>query len=202
MKAIEEYQFIRNLLKDNRVEEAKDIAPSVLDLRRIYTSANYEQYKRFCSTGLLGTEEYDLLPYEKYKEEPKDLYISSDLQVTATLVASGMKMIDLKVIDGKGHFILSNKAKSITLATPELNPNEMAEIMNLQGINLNAVFTPLDERNAPVYKVDKELETKTPSNRLRATLWRLWEQEGSKGDFDQEFYNMNKFIEVVKEKLE
>ncbi len=120
MKAIEEYRFIRNLLKDNRVEEAKDITPSVLDLRRIYTSANYEQYKRFCSTGLLGTEKYDLLPYEKYKEEPKDLYISSDLQVTATLVASGMKMIDLKVIDGKGHFVLSNKVKCEEIATAHL----------------------------------------------------------------------------------
>jgi hypothetical protein len=79
----------------------------------------------------------------------------------------------------------------------------MAEIMNLQGINLVALFTPQEKLDAPKYKVDKELETKTPSNRLRNTLYVLWEQEGATGEFD-DFYKkmMNKFIELVKDKLE
>lgn len=91
----------------------------------------------------------------------------------------------------------------ISFTTPELTPEEKAEFMRLQGMNLVALFNPLDEKDAPKYVVDKEIETKTPSNRLRNTLYVLWEQEGGKGDFD-EFYKryMEKFIEAVKEKLQ
>ena len=91
----------------------------------------------------------------------------------------------------------------LSVSTPELTPEEKAEFMRLQGVNVIALFTPLDDIAAPKYKVDKEIETKTPSNRLRNTLYVLWEQEGSKGDFD-EFYKryMEKFIDLIKEKLE
>lgn len=91
----------------------------------------------------------------------------------------------------------------LSLTTPELTPEEKAEFMRLQGVNLIALFTPLDEKDAPRYVVDKEIETKTPSERLRNSLYVLWEQEGSRGEFD-EFYkkSMEKFIEIVKERLE
>lgn len=90
----------------------------------------------------------------------------------------------------------------ITMGTPELSPEEKAEFMKLQGVNLTALFTPLDEKNAPKYKVDKELETKTPANRLRNVLYVLWEHSGSQGDFN-DFYRiqMEKIIEVIKGKL-
>ena len=96
-----------------------------------------------------------------------------------------------------------DRSLSITLSTPELYPNEMAEIMNLQGVNLISLFTPLDEKDAPKYIVNRDIETKTPSNRLRNTLYVLWEQEGGKGEFD-EFYKryMEKFIDLVKDKLQ
>ena len=91
----------------------------------------------------------------------------------------------------------------VSFTTPELSPEEKAEFMRLQGMNLIALFTPLDEPNAPEYIVDKEIETKTPSNRLRNVLFVLWTQEGSKGEFD-EFYKkyIEKFINAIKEKLE
>jgi hypothetical protein len=91
----------------------------------------------------------------------------------------------------------------ISMTTPELSPEEKAEFMRLQGVNIDATFVPLEEKNAPKYKIDKEIETKTPSNRLRNTLYVLWEQEGGKGEFD-EFYKkyIEKFINVVKERLE
>jgi hypothetical protein len=90
----------------------------------------------------------------------------------------------------------------LTMVTPELSPEDKVEIMNIQGVSLMALFTPLDEKNAPKYKIDKELEQKTPSNRLRNALYVLWEQSGSKEEFD-DFYKkqMERFIEVVKEKL-
>ena len=83
----------------------------------------------------------------------------------------------------------------LSATTPELTPEEKAEFMRLQGNNLIATFKPLDEPKAPEYKIDKELETKTPSNRLRSVLYVLWEQEGSKDEFDA-FYKMyiEKFI--------
>lgn len=44
---------------------------------------------------------------------------------------------------------------------------------------------------------------KTPSQRLRAVLYILYQQEGAKGDFEA-FYNnrMEKLIEVIKAKLD
>lgn len=96
-----------------------------------------------------------------------------------------------------------DRSLSLSLSTPELDPNEMAEIINLQGANLICLLTPLDEKDAPKYVIDKELEQKTPSTRLRGVLYVLWEQSGSKGNFD-DFYRvkMEGIIEAVKNKLE
>lgn len=90
----------------------------------------------------------------------------------------------------------------LSVATPELTATEKAEVMGLQGQNLVCLFTPLDEKHAPLYKVDKELESKTPSQRLRGVLYRYWEFQGSKGEFD-DFYKryLNSIIESVKDKL-
>ena len=91
----------------------------------------------------------------------------------------------------------------LSMTTPELTPEEKAEFMRLQGVNLIALFSPLDEKDAPKYVVDKEIETKTPSNRLRNTLYVLWEQEGARGEFDEFYKNkMEKFIDAIKDKLE
>lgn len=90
----------------------------------------------------------------------------------------------------------------VSICTPELTPEEKAEFMRLQGINLMLLITPLDEKDAPKYIVDKELETKTPSNRMRGVLYVMWEQAGGKGDF-QEFYRlkMEGIINAIKDKL-
>ena len=81
-----------------------------------------------------------------------------------------MKRVSLNVI------ITSIRAKvdgslGFSVSTPELSPDEKALFMTLQGNNLMALFTPLDEPNAPEYVVDKEIETKSPSSRLRNTLY-------------------------------
>lgn len=90
----------------------------------------------------------------------------------------------------------------LTMSTPELNVEEKAEVMRLQGHNLVCLFKPLDEKQAPTYKIDKALETKTPSNRLRNVLYVLWEQGGAKGEFD-EYYKrqMEKIIDSIKGNL-
>lgn len=96
-----------------------------------------------------------------------------------------------------------DQSLSITATTPELTPEEKAEFMRLQGINLVALFTPLDEPQVPKLVVDSDIEQKTPSQRLRNTLFVLWKQVNSKDEFET-FYNnnMEKFIDAVKERLQ
>jgi len=90
----------------------------------------------------------------------------------------------------------------ISFGTPELTPEEKAEFMRLQGINLIALFTPMDQPEAPKYVIDTELDQKTPSQRLRNTLFVLWKQTGEKGEFETYYNNnMEKFIDLVKQKL-
>lgn len=90
----------------------------------------------------------------------------------------------------------------VSLGTPELTPEEKAEFMRLQGINLIALFTPLDEPEAPKHIVDSEIDHKTPSQRLRNTLFVLWKQGGEKEDFEIFYKNwIEKFIDKIKEKL-
>lgn len=113
----------------------------------------------------------------------------------------------MKAIEGNG-IITSASTRGkldglrLSLITPELSEEEMAEILKLVNINIRFLLNPLDIKNAPVYKIDKELETKTPGQRLRGTLYVYWEQSGSKGDFN-DFYrkNMEKFINLVKDFL-
>jgi hypothetical protein len=91
----------------------------------------------------------------------------------------------------------------ITLGTPEMSPEEKAEFMRLQGVNLIALFAPLDEKTVPTYKINRDLENKTPAQRLRGVLYIMWEQAGMKGDFD-EFYrkHMEKIMDTLKDKLD
>lgn len=91
----------------------------------------------------------------------------------------------------------------VTIGTPELTPEEKAEVMRLQGVNTLMIIRPLDEPNAPKYKINKELEQKTPSQRLRNVLYVLWEQSGDRREFN-EYYRvgMEKIINSVKERLE
>lgn len=90
----------------------------------------------------------------------------------------------------------------LSMTTPELSPEEKAEFMRLQNMNLIALFTPIDEKDAPKLMIDKELNSKSPSTRLRNALFVLWQQNGSKDDFEI-FYkrSIEKFIDIVKERL-
>lgn len=90
----------------------------------------------------------------------------------------------------------------LTMATPELTAEEKAEFMKLQGVNITAIFIPLDEKKVEPYKIDRELENKTPSTRLRGVMWKVWELNGMKGDFNEFYRNqMEKLIDAYKEKL-
>ena len=91
----------------------------------------------------------------------------------------------------------------MSVETPELTTEEKVALMELQGVYLTTLLLPKDTPNAPTIKVDTELNTKTPSQRLRATLFVLWKQKGEQGQFES-FYNlyMEKIIDRLKSELE
>lgn len=95
-----------------------------------------------------------------------------------------------------------DRSLGLTLSTPELTTDERAEFMNLQGINCEAIFNPLEEK-VNLIEVKGETETKTQSQRLRAVIFLLWKQDGEKGTFE-DFYRskMETIIEHFKSKLE
>lgn len=96
-----------------------------------------------------------------------------------------------------------DKSLGLRLSTPELSSEEKALFMELQGLNCIVSIVPHDEQKVEEYKVEKDLNEKPPSVRLRAVLFVLWEQQGKKGDFN-DFYRemMEKFIDHIKSKLE
>ena len=99
----------------------------------------------------------------------------------------------------------ANKSISCTLHTPaELSPEERNALVDLSDANLDVLLDPQgSEPDAPPLKVDKELNQKTPSQRLRWVLFRLWEQEGNQGDFEAYYRTkMEGLIDFLKRKLD
>ena len=92
----------------------------------------------------------------------------------------------------------------ITIATPELTSEEKVVVMQLQNINSELTVVPEDARTPEMVKVKQGLESKTPSQRLRAVTFVWWKQAGEQGDFEV-FYKqkIESFIDFIKqEKLE
>ena len=74
--------------------------------------------------------------------------------------------------------------------------------MNLQGINTIILITPLDEQPAEIIRVDKEVESKSQGQRIRAVLFLLWKQENEPGSFEEYYRDKTeKYIEFLKERL-
>jgi hypothetical protein len=91
----------------------------------------------------------------------------------------------------------------ISATTPELNKEEKVEVMELQNLNLEATFKPVDFKTKDIKEISGEFDSKSPSQRLRNTIFVYWEQRGSIGDFDI-FYKrqMEKAIDKVKSLLD
>lgn len=112
-----------------------------------------------------------------------------------------MKSIStLAIIEG----IRARKDRSIglTISTPELTVQEKALFMELQGINIDLLITPKDEE-APMYKVEKDLQSKSQSQRMRSVLFILWKQDNEGLDFETFYKNKTeKVIEKYKSMIE
>lgn len=92
---------------------------------------------------------------------------------------------------------------SLRFGTPELSADEKAAFMELQNMNLKMLLQPMGENPAELKDVKKELETKTPSMRLRATLFVAWRQAGEPGEFETFYrHRMENIINGVKRELQ
>ena len=113
-----------------------------------------------------------------------------------------MKALKVKIII-TGVRSKVDRSLGLTLSTPELSTEERSEFMNLQGINCQALFEPTDTTPAEVYEVKKEIGQKTQGQRIRAVLFILWKNEGSKGEFENYYRDKtNQYIDFLKGKIE
>lgn len=92
---------------------------------------------------------------------------------------------------------------SLSFHSQELSKEEMVSVMQFYQSFGYLLFSPeqLGEEDIPKEKLSAD-EEKSPSKRLRSTLFVLWKQKGEEGDFEA-FYrrSMEKFIEAIKTQL-
>ena len=97
---------------------------------------------------------------------------------------------------------VSDKTMNIRFNTCEATSEELAIWDEFAGFTGHLAFSldSIQEEDIPIE--DTEFQTKTPSQRLRGVFFRVFEQEGSKGNFN-DFYNteMEKLINHYKNKL-
>ena len=84
----------------------------------------------------------------------------------------------------------------LRLSTPELTPDEKVAFLEIQGLNTIVLIEPTDFESKEIKEIKGELDSKTPSQRLRSVLFVLYDQQGREGTFE-EFYikHMNKIID-------
>ena len=64
----------------------------------------------------------------------------------------------------------------INFVTPELRPSEAGALIAIHGKNCCVSIVPEDAPPAELIRVDTERTIKTPGQRLRGVLFRIWEQ--------------------------
>ena len=97
----------------------------------------------------------------------------------------------------------SDGSASLRFATQELSPEDFSTLKEAHNKFGYLLFQENEIKPEDIPQEDAEDKTKTPSKRLRATLYVFWKQKGATGDFEV-FYrdNMEKLIERVKSKLD
>lgn len=95
---------------------------------------------------------------------------------------------------------------SLKFETREFSGDEASQLLSLHQQEGYLLFSPnndITEADVPTEKADAMLGTKTQAQRLRAVLYRLYEQTGKQGDFETYYRSkMEYIIELFKEKLQ
>lgn len=94
----------------------------------------------------------------------------------------------------------------LSFVTPELLPSQSAAILPLHGKNVRLSIVPQDVAPEEAVHVTTERQQKTPSQRLRASLFVWFRQQNPVGDNSafNAFYEaqMERLINSVKEQLD
>lgn len=98
----------------------------------------------------------------------------------------------------------SDGSASIRFATQELSAEDFSELKKALNNFGWLLFSENDIKVEDIPTEDAEDRNKTPSKRLRATLYVLAQQEGIAKEKFEEYYKakMEKLIDVVKSKLD
>lgn len=100
-----------------------------------------------------------------------------------------------------------DKSWKLEFETRELFGKDIEQLANLLGAEGWLAYSPNDDitmADIPEVVADSGMEGKTPSQRLRNSLYVLWDQRGKpSGKFDPWYLGqMENLIETVKSKLE
>jgi hypothetical protein len=91
------------------------------------------------------------------------------------------------------------------VSTPELSAEEKSTMFDLQNVNVEVLISPFETKEEiELIDVKKDLETKTPSQRLRAVMFLLWKKNNEGYELFETFYEkkMNGIIEHLKGKID
>lgn len=92
---------------------------------------------------------------------------------------------------------------SIRFVTNEMSDEDFLILKKFHNTFGYLLFKENAFKEEEVPKEDAEDKNKTPSKRLRACLYILWQQKGSPGSFDGYYRDqMEKVIQMVKSKLD
>ncbi len=95
----------------------------------------------------------------------------------------------------------------IALETQEMSAENSTTLFELRGKNAWVLIAPSEIKDEdvrlPNERPDPAVGSKTPAQRMRAVLYRIWEQSKGGTDFES-FYRvrMEQMIDKLKEKLE
>lgn len=118
---------------------------------------------------------------------------------------SSMKVVFQAVVD-KVETKKDNSLKITSFTAREMSATEMAALFSYKNREcwmLLSADDDLTEADVPDEKPDTMTGQKTKAQRLRAVIYRVWEQQGRKGT-SEDHYNrvMEGIIDQMKEKLE
>lgn len=98
-----------------------------------------------------------------------------------------------------------DRGYNLKFETRELRGSEASLLLEQAHNEGWLLFSPneLKDTDVPDEKADAMTGQKTQAQRLRGTIYRLWEQKGKKGNFEEYYRSvMESLIDNLKEKLE
>jgi hypothetical protein len=99
-----------------------------------------------------------------------------------------------------------DRSYSLKFETRELSGQSASTLLDLLQSEGFLLFSPNDdftEADIPDEKANAMLGTKTQAQRLRGVIYRLWEQKGKQGSFDNYYTSvMESLLDQLKEKLD